>query len=83
MPSSSSSPRSRPARPDDDAFHVVARPIAADERPAEFDRRAVDGRRDALDEQRRRSGADAEQARLAGAQQDRLERLARLATRTP
>ena len=78
-PSSSSSPSaSRPARPDDDAFHVVARPIAADVSPPEFDRRAVGGRRDALDEQRRRARRALEQARLAGAQQDGLERLAGL-----
>src|SRR5258705_2162686 len=68
--------RARPARPDDDAFHVVARPIAADERPAKFDRGPLEGRRDALDEQRRRTGRTTEQARLASAQQDRLECLA-------
>src|SRR6478736_3971662 len=67
---------SRPARPDDDALHVIARPIAADECPPQFDRHAFDGRRDTLDEQRGGSRRTLEQARLAGAQQDGLDRLA-------
>src|SRR6476659_4572919 len=69
---------SSPARTDDDALHVIPGPIASNERPPQFDRHAFDGRCDALDEQRGGSGRTPQQARLAGAQQDRLDRLARL-----
>src|SRR4051812_24861359 len=68
--------RARPARPDDDPFHVIARAIAPDICPPEFDRGAVGRRRDAFDEERWRAPVPAQQPCLAGAEEDRLESLA-------
>src|SRR3954449_619227 len=65
----------RPARANDDTFHVIARAIAPDIGPPEFDRGAIGRRRDAFDQERRRARAPAEQPRLTGTEQDRLESL--------
>src|SRR4051812_24280957 len=65
----------RPARANDDTFHVIARAIAPDIGPPEFDRGAIGRRRDAFDQERRCARAPAEQPRLTGTEQDRLESL--------
>src|SRR3954449_9542998 len=67
----------RPARADDDTFHVIARAIAPDIGPPEFDRGAVGRRRDAFDQERWGARAPAQQPGLASAKQDRFESLPR------
>jgi hypothetical protein len=66
----------RAAWPLDVALDVVTRSIATHECPAELDRGVVGGERDAFDEEGRRAAALAQQARLARAQEDRLQGLA-------
>jgi hypothetical protein len=57
-------------------FHVVARSIAAHERPAELDRPVVRVERDAFDEQRRSAASLLEKASLSSPEEDGLESLA-------
>src|SRR5688572_7717253 len=67
--------RWRAGRPLDVALDVVARAIAADEGPAELDRRVVGGERDTFDQERGRAAALAQQAGLASSQEDRFQGL--------
>src|SRR5512147_234884 len=69
--------RTRPVRADDHPFHVVAGPVATDVRPPELHRPAVGTAGDAFDQERRASPPQAQQPGLTGAEQDRLEDLAR------
>ena len=69
--------RGRPDGPIDLTLDEIPGAIAANERPAEFDRDAVGVERSAFDEQRRRTATLVEKAGLSSPEEDGLEGLAR------